>query len=99
MTDGIAIPGFMGWKQDVLGLGLSWGKPSASGLDDQFVAEINHKVQWTRRLAVTPSVQLIANPSFNPDRDFLAIFGFRGRVDFEGKLRHRNHHFFLWSNA
>ena len=78
----MAIPEFLGWEQDVLGIGLSWRKPSAAGLDDQFVAEIYNKVQLTRRLAVTPSIQLIANPSLNPDRDFLAIFGIRGRVDF-----------------
>lgn len=82
LSGGFAVPGVLGWKQDMLGLGLSWGKPSKQGLDDQFVAEIYHKVQWTQRLAITPSLQVIASPSANPDRDVLALLGVRGRIDF-----------------
>ena len=65
-----------------MGLGLSYGKPSAKGLDDQFTAELYYKMQFTKRLALTPAAQLIVNPSANPDEDVLAVFGIRARLDF-----------------
>ncbi len=82
VSGGFTVPGFLGWKQDLLGVGLSWGSPSKASLDDQFVAELFHKVQWTQRLAVTPSLQLIANPAVNTDSNLIALFGIRGRFDF-----------------
>jgi len=71
-----------GYPQDVVGLAFSYGQPSAEGLRDQYTSELYYRMQLTRRLAITPSVQLIANPSANPDKEFLALFGIRGRFDF-----------------
>jgi len=70
------------YRQDVVGLAVSYGRPSGSGLRDQYTTELYYRMQLTRRLAVTPSVQLIANPSANPDQDLLALFGIRARLDF-----------------
>lgn len=61
---------------------LSYGRPSAQGLRDQYTTELYYRTQLTRRLALTPSAQLIVNPSANTDRDVLAVFGFRARLDF-----------------
>lgn len=71
-----------GYAKDVVGFAASYGKPSASGLRDQYTGELYYRMQLTRRLALTPSVQLIANPSANPNRDLLALFGIRARLDF-----------------
>jgi len=70
------------YRQDVVGLAVSYGRPSGNGLRDQYTTELYYRTQLTRRLAITPSVQLIANPSANPDQDLLAVFGIRARLDF-----------------
>ena len=67
---------------DVIGLGLSWGQPSADGLDDQFAGEVFYRFQVLPNLALTPSVQLILDPARNPDKDAIAVFGIRGRFGF-----------------
>lgn len=71
-----------GYQQDALGLAISYGKPSTDGVRDQYTSELYYRMQLTRRLAVTPSLQLIVNPSANPDQDLLAVFGLRARLDF-----------------
>jgi porin len=70
------------YRQDMVGFAVSYGKPSAAGLRDQYTAELYYRSQVTRRLALSPSVQLIVNPSANPQHDVLGVFGFRVRVDF-----------------
>ena len=68
--------------RDLLGVGLSWGKPSANGLDDQYTAELFYRLQLAENLAITPDVQLIINPALNPDEDIVGIFGIRLRATF-----------------
>jgi len=67
-------------------VGLNWGRPNSDtygkDLDDQFTGEIFYRFQVTQNLQFTPSVQLLGNPALNPDRDFIAVFGLRGRVSF-----------------
>jgi porin len=77
---GVAYNGAFGWAQDTVGFALGVGKPSASGLDTQFTSELYSRMQITKRLSLTPSIQLIANPSSNPERNLLAILGLRARV-------------------
>ena len=78
---GVGINGAFGWQQDTLGIAVGAGEPSASGLDTQFTAEIYSRMQITKRLSITPSIQLIGNPSANPDEDAIAIFGIRARIN------------------
>ena len=60
-------------RSDLLGLGLNWNRPSDTAvgpdLDDQYTMEAFYRLQLTRRLAVTPDVQLIVDPALNPDED------------------------------
>jgi porin len=77
---GVVYNGAFGWAQDTVGLALGVGKPSAAGLDTQFTAELYSRMQITKRLSVTPSIQFIANPSSNPEHDTLAVLGLRARV-------------------
>ena len=67
-------------NNDVAGLGLSWGKPSDNNARSQFTTECFYRFQLTRTLAITPDLQLIANPSFAPTSDILALFGVRARL-------------------
>ena len=69
-------------NRDVAGVGLSWGKPADGGLRDQFTSELFYRFQLTQFLAITPDVQLIADPALNPNRDLLAFFGVRLRAAF-----------------
>jgi len=69
-------------NKDVLGVGLSWGSPANSNFRDQFTSEFFYRFQMTQGLAITPDVQLIANPALNPTVDVLAFFGIRLRAVF-----------------
>ncbi len=69
-------------NNDVAGVGVSWGKPSAGSLRDQFTSEAFYRFQLTQYLAVTPDVQLIVDPALNPTVDVLAFFGVRLRAAF-----------------
>ena len=67
-----------------LGFGLNWGRPNSDtfgvNLDEQWISETFYRVQLTENFQITPSLQLIANPALNPDRDAVALFGLRARA-------------------
>lgn len=69
-------------NNDVAGIGISFGKPADGTLRDQFTSEVFYRFQLTQYLAITPDVQLIADPALNPDEDVLALFGIRLRAAF-----------------
>lgn len=73
---------FFSDTKDLAGLGVNWGRPADSSLDDQWTGELFFRFQAAQNLALTPSLQLIGNPALNPDKDFLAYFGLRARVTF-----------------
>lgn len=65
---------------DLAGIGLNWSDPGSAFAKDQYTAEFFYRFTVSPSLAITPSVQVIANPALNPDQDSLAIFGLRGRI-------------------
>jgi uncharacterized protein YbjQ (UPF0145 family) len=67
--------------RDLMGLGLSWGKPGDDNLDDQYTAEIFYRFQFSRNFAITPGAQMILDPALNPDEDELFFFGLRARLN------------------
>ena len=73
-------------KSDLIGLGLSWGRPSEEslgpGLNDQYTAEVFYRLELLKVVTLTPDVQLLVDPALNPNEDVIAIFGVRGRVSF-----------------
>lgn len=69
-------------NRDVAGIGVSWGKPADGALRDQFTSELFYRFQLTQFLAVTPDIQIIADPALNPTVDLLAFFGVRLRAAF-----------------
>lgn len=65
---------------DLIGLGLNWGNPSDSSLDDQYTVELFYRFQLAQNIAITPDVQFLLDPALNPEEDFIVVFGIRARV-------------------
>ena len=68
-----------------------WSQPfnnifPGSGQRDQYGVEAYWNIATTENSTLTPGLQLIEHPSFNPKVDFLAIPSLKFRVAFE--LRH-----------
>ena len=69
-------------SHDLFGIAFSWAEPNISGSKDQLTAELFYRYQITRRLAITPDVQWIKNPTLNPEESSLWYFGARARISF-----------------
>jgi porin len=69
-------------RDDVIGFGLNWSKLAPDGLDDQYTAELFHRLQLAQNLQITPDIQLLINPAPNPDEDHLWVFALRARLTF-----------------
>ncbi len=80
---------------NLLGVGLNWGRPNSDtfpiDLDDQWTSEIFYRLQLSQNVQVTPSVQLLIDPALyetinapkgGGDKDLIALFGVRARVQF-----------------
>jgi porin len=69
-----------------LGFGANWGRPNdalfGTDLDDQYTLEAYYRVQLSKELAITPSVQLLIDPALNPDEDRIWVGGVRARLAF-----------------
>ncbi|MCP4903131.1 MAG: carbohydrate porin [bacterium] len=49
---------------------------------DQYTTEFYYRIQVLPSLVVTPDIQLIIDPSSNPDESVIAVFGLRARLAF-----------------
>jgi porin len=67
-------------NSDLLGLAVNWGDPPDDDLRSQTSGELFYRVQLAQNLAITPSVQLLYNPSLNPNDEVLWVFGLRMRL-------------------
>lgn len=67
-------------SHDQLGIAFSWAEPNIPGSKDQLTGELFYRYQITRRLAFTPDMQWIINPTLNPDKSSIWYFGARGRI-------------------
>jgi porin len=67
---------------DRFGLSAGWGRPHADELRSQWVGELFYRFEPLPEIQITPSVQLIVNPSKNSDNRAIGIFGIRGRLNF-----------------
>lgn len=65
---------------DMLGTAVSWNNPNIDGVKDQYTAEIFYRYNLHAHLEFTPSVQMIVNPTLNPNTNTLFYFGLRGRI-------------------
>jgi porin len=71
---------------DQLGFGVNWGEPNdalfGSGLDDQYAVELYYRWQVTKELSISPDIQLLFDPAFNPDEERIWVYGLRARLVF-----------------
>jgi carbohydrate-selective porin OprB len=72
--------GFRFRSHDILGISLSWAETNIPDAKDQLTAEIFYRFNLTAHLELTPDVQYIVNPTFNPDKNSLTYFAIRGRI-------------------
>jgi porin len=79
------VAGGLGYRfenTDVLGLGVGWGQPFGANSRDQVSTELFYRWQVSDVFAVTPNLQVLFNPSNNPEKDTLTFLGLRGRASF-----------------
>jgi porin len=69
-------------SHDVLGFALGWGKPHEDDLRDQVTFETFYRLQISQNVGITPDVQLLINPSRNPDESMIAVFSIRVQLAF-----------------
>jgi len=71
-------------KSNVLAAAIGWGEVNettwSEGLDDQITMEVFYRLQFSSRLAITPTVQFLVNPALNPDASSIFLWGIRGRL-------------------
>jgi porin len=82
-----AISGGFGWRppkerSDLLGVGFGWTNPSSSALRAQYTTEGFYRLQLVQNLALTPDVELVANPTLNPRVNKIWVFSLRARIVF-----------------
>lgn len=69
-------------RSDLVGLALNWGRPPDESLRDQTTVEAFWRFQFSQNLAITPSVQLLADPALNPEEDKVWVYSLRARLTF-----------------
>ena len=72
--------GYLARNRDLIGAGVAWERPGISGLDDQYTAEFFYRLQLFENFALTPDLQIIAEPALNPNEDVIFVFGLRARL-------------------
>lgn len=65
---------------DMLGTSVSWNQPNIDGVKDQYTAEVFYRINLSAHLEITPSTQLIVNPTLNSSTKALMYLGLRGRI-------------------
>ncbi len=82
LAGGAGFFGTLGREDDVAGVAASWGKSADPNQRDQYAFEAFYRIQLTRVIQVTPSAQLIVDPSLAPNEDTIGLFGIRVRIQF-----------------
>jgi hypothetical protein len=80
-TAGFAFVKPFGLRGEI-GLGTSWAQPKKDALSSQFGAEAYWKFLLLPSLWVTPGVQVIFDPTFNPREDTVTIGQIKARLFF-----------------
>jgi carbohydrate-selective porin OprB len=80
-SGGFVLRNAWGIKDDLFGVGLSWDQPS-NDENDEYAMEVFQRFQVTSRAQLTPSVQVIFDPSQSDQTKPVAVFGIRYRALF-----------------
>jgi porin len=67
---------------DVFGVGTNWGDPPDDSLPEQWTTEVFYRMQISQNMQITPSVQWLIDPAFNPIEDEIWIASLRLRFSF-----------------
>jgi len=73
----VAGVGYHHRSHDVLGLAVGWGRPWETELRDQTTIELFYRLQISQNVGITPDLELIVDPSKNPDEDVIAVLSLR----------------------
>ena len=72
-------------KSDVIGFGVSWGRPSiktyGADLNDEYTTELYYRLQLFQHTTITPNIQWLVDPALNPDDNQLWVVGLRVRLN------------------
>ena len=74
---GIGISDLFKFSGDFFGVAFALGEPVDDSLRTQYVFETQYRIQISPIVQLTPDIQLIFNPTNNPDENFLAVLGIR----------------------
>ena len=81
VTAGLGFLKPFGFRGEV-GLGTTWAKPHNTALRDQYGLETYWKILLLPSMWVTPGVQVLFDPSFNPTKDTITIAQIKARLFF-----------------
>jgi hypothetical protein len=80
-TAGLALLKPFGMRGEIE-FGAIWAQPFNKNLRDQYGLEAYWKILLTPSLWVTPGVQVLFDPSFNPEADIIGIYQIKARLFF-----------------
>jgi porin len=67
-------------NSDEVGVAINWGDPPDSSLGSQTTGEFFYRLQLSKGIAITPSVQLLKDSALNPTEDTIWVWGIRFRL-------------------
>ena len=81
-TAGVVQEGHHNRPNDRVGIAVAWGQPHNSRFSDQWTAELFYRYSVIPTFRITPSAQIIINPSHNSYDQVIGLIGLRGRITF-----------------
>ncbi|MHC5022778.1 MAG: carbohydrate porin [Planctomycetota bacterium] len=82
LSGGVGVVDPFGRENDLIGLGLGWSDPKASGRRDEYVAEIFYRLQVTAFQQLTVGWQTYVDPAIKVEDDVVGVLGLRWRIQF-----------------
>jgi porin len=77
---GLVVKQPFGFREDHVGVGGWWGKPSDAALNDETGIEAFYRAQVSRALQITPDLQVTFDPA-QSESDAVAVLGLRLRLE------------------
>ncbi len=76
----VAGVGYFMRSHDLVGGAIGWGTPWKDGLRDQVTMEVFYRFHMSQNFNITPDIQLVVDPSENPDEQVIGVFGIRAQL-------------------
>jgi carbohydrate-selective porin OprB len=82
-SGGLAVEGPFGREKDLVGLGVAWSDPGeGEGERSETLLELFYRIEIVKAVSLTPDLQLVFDPSNNPDDDLVVVPGVRLQLVF-----------------